>query len=359
MITTLTSRERVNRALDHLEHDRVPRYESFWWETIQRWEKEGLVGGGEAVLNALDADLRSIGWPSLDPFPGRQDAIAEDANTTTYINGWGESVRYFKNRQTTPEHVGWECVDPDIWRERFRPRFENQTFRGLDEFLKKFADSEQRQHWRYLAGLEPFEILRHLLGDVEAMMALIEEPEWIQEIAEVTTACTIGHLETLWEHGVRPEGLWIYGDMAYNHSTFCSPAIYEAVIWPSHQRLCAWAHEHGMKFIYHTDGDVKGVLPLYIKAGFDCLQPLECKANMNLHELVPQYGDQITFFGNVDVMTMLDNDLEKIEAELAAKIQTGKTRRGYIYHSDHSIPPQVSWATYQAIIKMVERYGEY
>ena len=33
-----------------------------------------------------------------------------------------------------------------------------------------------------------------------------------------------------------------------------------------------------MKFIYHTDGNVNAVLPLYLEAGFDCLQPLEAKA---------------------------------------------------------------------------------
>jgi len=33
--------------------------------------------------------------------------------------------------------------------------------------------------------------------------------------------------------------------------------------------------------------------------------------------------------------------------------------RGYAYHSDHSVPPQVSWDTYRAIIGFVERYGTY
>ena len=30
-----------------------------------------------------------------------------------------------------------------------------------------------------------------------------------------------------------------------------------------------------------------------------------------------------------------------------------------MYHSDHSVPPQVSWKTYQAIIGLIKKYGNY
>ena len=63
--------------------------------------------------------------------------------------------------------------------------------------------------------------------------------------------------------------------------------------------------------------------------------------------------------GNVDVMAMIDNDLEKIEAEVVAKITAGKEKKGYIYHSDHSVPPQVTWPTYCALIEMVKKHGNY
>jgi hypothetical protein len=34
-------------------------------------------------------------------------------------------------------------------------------------------------------------------------------------------------------------------------------------------------------------------------------------------------------------------------------------RRGYAYHSDHSVPPEVSWHTYQWVIDLLDRYGNY
>ena len=79
---------------------------------------------------------------------------------------------------------------------------------------------------------------------------------------------------------------------------------------------------------------------------------------MDIRKLCPKYGDRLAFFGNTDVMKMATNDLAMIEDEVRAKMAAGKATKGYVYHSDHSIPPQVSWQTYQAIIRMVEKYRE-
>jgi len=45
----LTSCERVNRMMERRDHDRIPRHESFWAETITRWQGEGLEGDTSAV----------------------------------------------------------------------------------------------------------------------------------------------------------------------------------------------------------------------------------------------------------------------------------------------------------------------
>jgi uroporphyrinogen decarboxylase len=114
-----------------------------------------------------------------------------------------------------------------------------------------------------------------------------------------------------------------------------------------------------MKLIFHTDGDVNGVIDLYIEAGFDCLQPLEVKAGMDVRTLCPRHGGRLSFFGNIDVMEMITNDIGRIEAEIVSKFAAGKATRGYAYHSDHSVPPQVSWKTYQEIIRLVDLHGNY
>ncbi len=80
---------------------------------------------------------------------------------------------------------------------------------------------------------------------------------------------------------------------------------------------------------------------------------------MDIRKLVQGYGKDLLFFGNVNVMKMISNDLDEIEEEVEQKISAGKSVGGYIYHSDHSVPPQVTWETYQRIIEMVNKHGNY
>ena len=114
-----------------------------------------------------------------------------------------------------------------------------------------------------------------------------------------------------------------------------------------------------MKIIFHTDGDVNSVVPMYVEAGYDCLQPLECKASMDIRNLVPKYGDKLSFFGNIDIMVLATNDPALVEKEVLSKLKAGMSRKGYIYHSDHSVPPGVSWQTYQQVIRLLDQHGNY
>ena len=50
---------------------------------------------------------------------------------------------------------------------------------------------------------------------------------------------------------------------------------------------------------------------------------------------------------------------EAIEAELRDKIPAAMEGGGYIYHSDHSIPPEVSLETYLHAMKVLDEIGSY
>lgn len=361
MLTTaeLSSRERVNRMFERREQDRVPRYESFWSDTIERWQKEGLDGDGEAVLEKLDADLCYLGWSWPKPFAS-EALLEEDPQTKLIRDRDGKVVRLWKNRMGTPEHVSFGCDSREQWETVYKPALlESPRSIDADNAAESFAAGQAAQRWCYLAGVEGFEITRALMGDEIALIAMAEDPEWVVDVSRTMTDLMIRDYQAILDIGIRPDGLWTYGDMAYKNGTMCSPAMYRDLIWPDHKRLAGFAHQNGMKFIYHTDGDVNGVIDLYLEAGFDCLQPLEVKAGMDVRDLAPAYGEQLAFFGNIDIMVMATNDLDLIEQEIASKFAAGMATRGYVYHSDHSVPPSVSWPTYQAIIDLVDRYGRY
>ncbi len=356
----LTSQERVNRMFARQDQDRVPRSDTFWGETIERWQKEGLKGDANTVLAILGGDFRGLQWLWPAPFPGRHEVVAETNETRDSRDGHGKLVRYWKGKSGTPEHLGFECDSREKWERVFKPALLSTGWQqDPAAVVRAYRDARQKQKWCHLTGVESFEQTRALMGDEITMIAMAEDPEWIADVSRTHTDIMLQNFDAIMATGIQPDGLWIYGDMAYKNGTMCSPQMYRELIWPDHKRLADWAHAHRMKFIYHTDGDVNGVMDLYVAAGFDCFQPIESKANMDVRKLCPQYGDRLAMFGNIDVMIMGTNDRNRIEEEIRSKFAAGMATKGYAYHSDHSVPPTVSWATYQFIMQCVEKYGNY
>jgi len=50
---------------------------------------------------------------------------------------------------------------------------------------------------------------------------------------------------------------------------------------------------------------------------------------------------------------------EELEKEIRSKLTVAMEGGGYMYHSDHSIPPTVSLARYAQVVQLVHKYGKY
>ncbi|MBL4700670.1 MAG: hypothetical protein JKX85_05365 [Phycisphaeraceae bacterium] len=210
-----------------------------------------------------------------------------------------------------------------------------------------------------LNGIESFEAMRQLVGDEVLLMAMAEDPEWVVDMSNTYTDLILREWQILLKTGIRADAVWVFGDVGYNRGPFFSLNMYRQLIQPDHQRLVRFAHEHNMKFIYHTDGDVRTLIDAFVENGYDCIQPMEAKANMDVRKLAPQYGDRLSFFGNIDMTVAGKNDRDALEHEVTSKLAAGMVNHGYAYHSDHSVPPGVSWPTYQWLIELLDKYGRY
>ncbi|MCD6219136.1 hypothetical protein J7K43_01980 [Candidatus Calescamantes bacterium] len=78
----------------------------------------------------------------------------------------------------------------------------------------------------------------------------------------------------------------------------------------------------------------------------------------DVRKLKKIYGKDLVFVGNIDVRK-LSGTKEEIEEEVRSKILIAKENGGYIYHSDHSVPPSVNFENYKYAIEMVKKYGKY
>ena len=157
--------------------------------------------------------------------------------------------------------------------------------------------------------------------------------------------------------GFKFDGAFLYCDLGYRGGLFFSPRYFEDQLHPVFKELCRYFHGHGMPVFLHCCGSVKDLIPYFIEEGIDCLQPLEVKAGMDLVELKEEYGDKICLMGGIDVRLMALDDTKPLEKEIREKLTIAKEGGGYIYHSDHSVPNNVSMENYGFALDLVREYG--
>jgi len=205
-----------------------------------------------------------------------------------------------------------------------------------------------------------FELLRATLGDENFLPAMRLEPEWIKDFCQVYLDFYRKHYEILFREAGIPDGFFIYEDWGYNKGLFCSPSTMRELIIPYEKQLVSFFKDYGMQVILHSCGDIRKAIPLIIEAGFDCLQPMESKAGCNVVEIASEYGRKLSYMGNINVVPLSTNDKKQVEAEIVPKlIKLKKMRIPYFFHSDHSIPPNISLKTYQYALALFMENNSY
>ena len=190
-------------------------------------------------------------------------------------------------------------------------------------------------------------------------MAIAEDPAWVMEMYEYDAEMIIGMMQLYVDRGLDFDGMWLWDDLAYKNGPLFSPRAYREQLLPYHKRVVDFAHSQGWPVILHCCGNLTSLVPGLIDAGFDCLQALEVKAGVDLGHLVREYGKYLCFEGGVDVREWFADEAH-LEHEVRTKLALGMSNPGgYIFHSDHSVPPQVSFANYTKVVDLVRRYGPY
>ena len=191
-----------------------------------------------------------------------------------------------------------------------------------------------------------------LMGDEGLLVAMSIEPELVKDIFSTITQTIIGTLEEMVAAGMEFDGVFFGGDIAYKNGLLFSPAMYRELLYPFHKALFSFVKSIGKIVIYHTDGNCSEIIGDLIKAGVDVLQPLEVKAGMDLEKAKQKWGERLSFMGNIDVRAILADEKTML-AELDRKVPLG-LNGGYIYHSDHSIPPEVSFRQFTRLVEIVK-----
>ncbi len=155
--------------------------------------------------------------------------------------------------------------------------------------------------------------LKHPRGirDVEQWyMSLRLRPEHVREIFEHQTEAGLDNLEAVRDAcGDAITVVYVTGtDFGAQDRPFISPRLYRDLFKPFHTRVNDWIHENtSWKSFMHSDGAMWKLLPDVVEAGFDILNPVQTSAtDMEPSRLKETYGDRVTFWGaGIETQTTL------------------------------------------------------
>lgn len=271
---------------------------------------------------------------------------------------WGVTMKQFKEQDSTPEFLDFTVTTPEAW-EKAKARMTVSKDRVDWKRLEQdYAKWQQEGHWIEGMFWFGFDVTHSWTVGTETMLiAMIEEPEWVEDMFDTYLDRSIQHFNMIWDAGYRFDSIFWYDDMGYKNTPFFSNEMYRSLLQKYHKKAVAWAHDHGIYARLHSCGDIMPLLPDIMDTGIDALNPIEIKAGMDVFKIKQDYGDRLVLHGGINAV--LWDDKEAIVEAIRQAVPVLKENGGYIFASDHSIPNSVSLENMRSIINTVKEAGKY
>jgi len=421
----MTSRERVVKALSHEEPDRIPLdlgssavtgmhvstvyllrqglgldEEGTPVKVIEPYQMLGEIKPD--LVEALGVDVLGVGptktmfgytntgWKEWTTFDGTPVLVPSGFNTDVSPNG--DLLAYPEGDKSAPPSgrmpqggfyfdsiIRQSPIDDDNLQvednlEEFGPIEEeelNHFTRSIDRIHRE-TDKAVLVNFGGAAfgdiALVPAPWLKHPRGirDVsEWYMSTVTRKDYVREIFARQCEIALANLERCFSAvGNRPTIVFMSGtDFGAQLGPFLSPALYCELYQPFQRRLNDWVHENTQwKTFIHSCGSVWELIPHFIDAGFDILNPVQCSAaRMDAESLKARFGEHVTFWGGgVDTQRTLPfGTAEEVRAEVRARIQAFKPGGGFVFNTIHNVQPGVPLENVLALYRTFAEYRDY
>ncbi len=421
----MTSRERVNLSLNHKQSDKIPLdlggsgVTSMHVSSVYLLRQAlGLDAPGTPVkviepyqmlgeikpdlMEALGVDIiplsgrktmfgfKNENWKPWTTFDGTPVLVPEGFNTDPEPNG--DILLYPEGDKSAPPSGrmpkgGWyfDAIvrQPPIDDDRLNTEdnleefdfisdedlnyFKNEADRLFDETDKAIFGSFGGTSFGDIA-LVPAMWLKYPRGirDIEEWyVSTVIRRDYVYKIFERQCEIALANLERIYQAvGNKVAAVFITGtDFGMQTGTFISNKAYRDLYLPFHKIVNDWIHNHTpWKSFIHSCGSVYGLIPDFIEAGFDILNPVQCSAaEMDPIRLKKQFGDRIVFWGgSIDTQRTLPfGTPDDVRKEVAERIKIFAPGGGFIFNAIHNIQAKTPVKNLVALFETFNQYRNY
>ena len=421
----MNSRERVSRILNHQEADRVPLdlggsgTTGMHVDSIYLLRQElGLDPPGTPVkvidpfqmlgeikldlVAALDVDVLPLGKPITDfgfrlegwkpwtTFGGTPVLVPEGFNTQP--DAHGDIVLYPQGDRSVPPS-GRMPKDGIYFDPITRVTNVDEANLKVDDNLEEFVPIADRDldYLREQADLlytttdkaillslggtsfgsfsaTTGPALKHPKGirSVEEwQMSTLTRPEHLIKIFERQCEIGLANFQRIFEAvGNRvAAAITSYTDYGAQNGPFISPQTYRNLYKPFNKMVNDWVHKNTTwKTFTHCCGSVRALLPDFIEAGFDILNPVQTSAaRMDPAELKKSFGDELTFWGGgIDTQRVLPfGTPAEVRTMVRDRIKIFGRGGGFVFNPVHNVQARAPIENIMAMYNAVREFRNY
>lgn len=417
----MTSRERVLKSLNHEEPDRVPldlgasvltgmHISSIYklrqamkldppGTSVKVLDPYQMLGEVEMdLVDALGVDVvqapaaatlfghKRDGWKPWKLFDGTPVLVPEGFNTEPETNGdvlmYPESDRRAAPSGRMPAGGFYFDVivrQPPLDEAKLNPDDNTEEFTPISEadlaYFKKEVEGLYRETDKAVfAGfcfssfgdiaLVPASWLKNPKGirDIEEWyISTVTRRDYVYRVFERQCEVALANLEKLQQAlGNKVQVTLITGtDFGAQNSLFISKQSYRDLYKPFHKAINDWLHRNtSWKTFIHSCGSVVELIPDFIEAGFDILNPVQtAAAGMDPKGLKERFGEQIVFWGGgVDTQRTLPfGTPEEVKAEVRDRVEIFGRGGGFVFSAVHNIQAGIP---VENLVAMFEAFRE-
>jgi uroporphyrinogen decarboxylase len=382
----MTSRERLLRALDHREPDRVPidlggnqtgihkfayrrlldllglHEELVIMDLVQQ-----LARPSEPVLERLRVDTRYIAAGGPKDFKG--EVVRRVRNGRT----WNDFTDEFGVTWSMPEdhpyyfdisHSPLAGLSLDEIRAYPFPRGDDPTrFEGLRE---RALALRRETPYGVVSGISGvvYEICWYMRGLENLFIDMMAQPAVLEVLIDRTLKFWMDWFRLfLDEVGDVVDVIMIGDDLAGQNGPLFNPAVYRRIVKPRHKRLVQYVKSRTRaKIWYHSCGSVLEYLPDLVDNGIDVLNPVQLSAKgMDPGRLKAEWGSRLAFWGGgIDSQHVLPRARPReIREHVRRNLAAFKPGGGYVFNSVHNIQADVPPENVVALYDAAYKFGEY
>jgi len=365
----LTSKERMQIAMDHKEPDRVPYQATFVPEVERLLEEKYKEEIKEKGIDIEDQRKYS-GISKLDILFGHDMLLLaygistgyyRESNSDTYVDEWGITWKKIPYKTINDdgyytEIIGCPLADDNKIDSYVPPDPDDEDMGYAEEIINRYGNEY------YICGIigcSTYEAFKYLRGAAQSLIDLVANKDIAHKIMEMSVDYHLKLGFKLIDRGV--DILWLADDIGGENSLFISPETFREMIKPKIGYMISELKKKNkdVKVAFHSDGYIEPVIDDLIEVGVDLLNPVQPES-MNPAHIKKRFGDRICLWGTVSIQQTLPfGSVRDVENEVKEIIKACAPGGGLLIAPTHNFQLDVPFENIEAYYNAIKKYGRY